>query len=126
MWAKNSALFEYHPSSNSDFTFYYLPIPKPEQKVQRRRYNEYRNTTEFMQSLLRKRLVLVSESSGHTVYRYEWPSDITGQDHLLSRIPNGVVIELGAAILGWMRSQDEDATRFMERVVGDLKDALTP
>lgn len=124
MWTNTGALFKYRSPSHPEFTFYYKPLPKYEQRRLRREYNQYFNTEEFMSDLLKKRLLVIQEQARHSTYCYEWPQDRAAQSHLLARLPEGLIIELGAAILGWMRGIDEDATHFMERVVGDLKEAL--
>jgi|AntDeeMinimDraft_6_1070357.scaffolds.fasta_scaffold17629_2 hypothetical protein len=124
MWAKTNALYQYRSPSYPEFAFFYLPLPKYEQKRFRQRYNQFMNTFEFMDDLVRSRLILMEEKSDHRVFRYEWPDEEDMQDHLIGRLPKGLVIELGAVILGWMRADNEEANVFMERVVGDLKEAL--
>lgn len=123
MWAQES-LFCYRSPSHPNFTFYYMPLPRFQQKQYRRGYHKFDNTKEFMEQLLRKRLVVMEERTGSMVYRYAWPEDEDVQDHLLKRLPRDLVVEAGAVVMGWMRATDEGADVFMNRIVCDLKEAL--
>jgi len=66
----------------------------------------------------------MEEKSDGMVYRYAWPEEEDVQEHLLKRLPKGLIIESGAVVLGWMRATDEEAEMFMDRVVGDLKEVI--
>lgn len=123
MWTQE-ALFRYRSPSYPDFTFYYMPLARYRQRQYRRGYHKFASTRDFMEELLRKRLVVLEERSENMVYRYSWPEEEDAQDHLLKRLPREIIVEAGAVVLGWMRATDEGAEVFMDRVVGDLKEVL--
>lgn len=124
MWTQES-LYRYCSPSYPDFTFYYMPLPRYQQKNYRKGYHKFSSTKDFMANLLRLRLIVMEESINGAVYRYALPAEEDVQDQLLKRIPKELLIEVGAVVLGWMRAGDEEPEVFMDRVVCDLKDATS-
>ena len=121
MWTDISGLFTYCSPSTPKFIFYYLPLPKHEQRRCRQEYSKFTGTSEFMGNLLRKRLIFIEEADTVTTYQYEWPSDETMQDHLMVRFPDELVLEVGASILGYRCTKDEDVSVFVEQVISGLE-----
>lgn len=128
-WTQRT-VFSYTPASTPELTFYYVPLQGTQQLLHRQRYSEFDTTYDLMKHVFSQRLLLFKvekEGADDPDQIFMWPNsdDSIQQEALFENIPRSVVIEAGAAILGWKRDTAEDAKQFVDRIVRDLRDAVS-
>lgn len=123
---RRKVLYDYEPMSAPELKFWYAPLSGENQILFRQQHSEFDSTYDLMEWLFRKRLVMFempsSKIDGKRIF--VWPENPEHQNALFEHIPKSTVIETGAAILGWKRNNEEDASSFVNRIVQDLKSAM--
>ena len=124
LW-KQRTLIPYIPASTPELTFFYSPFKATQQSLYRRKYNEFGSTYELMHHVFCSRLFFFMAEKAGKRQVFSWPDNEEGQQDLMENIPNNVVIEVGASILGWKRVPGEDSQKFVNRIIKDLKIELS-
>lgn len=119
MFERGGPFFEYTPNDMDDLSFYYRHLDGREQDLYRQSYIEYDSSLDMMSDIICDRLRLYEIRSMDEFYL--WPDDRQEQLEYLQMLPDDVIIEVGAAILGWVRSPHEAPGEFAERILGDLE-----
>lgn len=122
---KQRTLIPYVPAATPELTFYYLPYKSSQQSLYRRKYNEFDSTYELMHHVFCNRLFFFMAEKAENRQGFAWPQHIDHQETLIQSIPDNIVIEVGASILGWKRIPGEDSQKFVNRIIEDLKIELT-
>lgn len=116
-------VYSYTPKSTPELNFFYVPLQGSQQLLYRQRYGEFDTTYELMKYVFSQRLLLFQVEKTEGAQVFAWPTKPAQQDALFSNIPRSVIIEAGAAILGWKRTRAENPQQFVDRIVQDLRDA---
>jgi hypothetical protein len=124
MFDKEGPLFEYNSRSMEKVTFYFRHLSGEEQEIYRRSYPQFDSTYDLMSKIVSNQVVIYSIDPLEEYYT--WPEEEIEKEEFLQVIPRDVVIEVGAAILGWVRTNEENGEQFVDRIVEDLRETLTP
>jgi hypothetical protein len=115
------------PYNDEDFgvCFYYTPASEIEQDFYRESYPEFDSPYIFLEEIFHEYVELCEiEVRGEKQY-IVWPEDEFERSEYLQQIDKGHVIEVGAAILGWLRDEDEDPDDFIDRIFSDIQNAVS-
>ena len=125
VWRRLS-FYDFTPVSAPELTFWYAPLSGENQSLFRRQHEDFGTAYDLMEYLFRKRVKMFSTPSkdGKGTKKFVWPEDPLKQEALFEHVPKNAVTETGAAILGWKKSESEDARQFVERIVTDLKNSM--
>jgi hypothetical protein len=112
-------LFSYESDSLEGVVFYFEPLSGKQQRFIRESYLHFESTYDMMSEVVSKRVSLyyIRESGRY----HECLSDASGFEDMM---PEDVVIEIGAAILGWVQSDSEKDDEFVDRIVDDLRQSI--
>lgn len=114
------------PTQSPEISFYYMPLKGEQQSLYRSEFSKYGTLMDLSEEVLRARLLSFSikaRESGEVKF-FTWPDNVSDQDILLSSIPDTVVVEVGAAIMGWLKTSDEEPDHFFNRIVEDLRNSM--
>jgi hypothetical protein len=124
MFDKEGPLFEYNSRAMEKVTFYFRHLSGEEQEIYRKSYFQFDSTYDLMAEIVSNQVVIYSIDPLEEYYT--WPEEEIEKEEFLQVIPRDVVIEVGAAILGWVRTNEENGEQFVDRIVEDLRETLTP
>lgn len=118
-------VFEYTSDHAPELTFYYVPLEGDRQVQFRRRRNEFKTMYDFLESVFARRLLVFRvDRDGEKTKTFSWPPEDPSQEVLFMNIPEKVVMEVGAAMLGWRKSSDEALDQFLDRISDGLDDSI--
>jgi hypothetical protein len=117
-------LFTYTPSISPSLTFIYEPLGSLIQAKLHRHYEEFSSTLSLMKSVFAERMVLFTVYQDPFTQSFAWPDDFAQQEGLFTNLPNNVILEVGASILGWRKSASETSDEFVDRIVKSMQDSL--
>lgn len=122
MFGSNGPLFEYRPKLLNSVTFYFHHLSGEEQEAYRESYFDFEKVHNLMLQVFRDRLSLYRVDPFDEYYA--WPEEKQEQDSVIKVIPEDVILESGAAVLGWMRTENENSEEFINRIVRDIENSL--
>lgn len=117
-----NSLFEHRSSSMDGVTFFFHPLTGKEQELYRKSYLKFESTYDLMSEVVANQVELYHIESMDEYH--VWPQDPVERKEFVEVVPEDVVIELGAAILGWVRAKNEGNQQFIDRIMSDLRDSI--
>ena len=123
MFGQSSPLFQYESKGlDGNVTFYFNHLSGEEQKFYRRAYLDYNSTYDLMSEVFQNQIVMYKIDPWEEYYL--WPEDYPKRGEFLQILPDNTVVEVGAAILGWVKTEEEEREQFIDRIVRDLKNSI--
>lgn len=107
-------LVEHQSESHPHLTFWYRPLKGREQSRRRMLYPNFGSPYELLASTFSDRLVAYRDDTVGETYSAEY------DDQVIRNLHETVVLEMGAMVLGWCKSDDEDGTQFALRIRREL------